>query len=106
MIPAAVLTASTDPKLQLGGDLVVLLHLYVHLDVFEYRRLKQCWLRRQTHMARGTVSKALGRLAARGYVVMRPVEGARRSLEYRLTICPFPTAPVAAGSIVRVIGDE
>jgi DNA-binding MarR family transcriptional regulator len=90
----ALLTASTDPALQ-RGDLIVLLHLHTHLDVIQYRRLKQTWLSRQTHLAQATVSRALGRLIARGYVAARPAQGTRRSLEYRLMICPLPTTPVA-----------
>ena len=89
-LPLSLVAASTDPEFR--GHLwalPVLIQLHTHLDVAQYRRVKQRWLARRLGISQPEVSRSLKRLRDRGYLE-RNAAGL-----YRATLSPLPVQPAA-----------
>ena len=85
MIPGTLLKVTLDRKVRRSSTaLVLLLHLHVELDYYEFRRVKLAATSRALGIAKTHLSLAFRLLRVRGYLVEGPREGTGRT--YRLSV--------------------
>lgn len=87
MLPKAVLDAIIDPELT-PDDANVFTFLHYHLTYDTYRPIKQTWLRRTMRRSRESISRALTRLVAQGYLERKRERGSGLVAYYRIPVSP------------------